>query len=416
MAEAIKKKKQAEEAEAEAAKKDEQAKVAEIAMEKSSKAKEAMAAAKKHAAEAKKLADEFDEAKKLATKSKELARKCVEEVNSASANAKVIEDLLSIHDDDCFEDDLSLASKAFGDSEPTMPDWEQKFVQLVTSHSRYKETEVNLVLNYAEHAKPYDFVKDCIGSDKTTFTSDFEFREWFEATSEAIKSTLRKCKETETPGMQTQALMKCPPSSSHRPHTRSHLKPQPFAPHRCELAVIPRTSTQPKVGQKKDKFLDINSIPAGSQNILLSGPWVNFWCQDCGRKLAPRTIHDHWSKAHGDQNHMDALQNVCVHHMNHHLSVASEDILKSKKHAALGDSQSPKPAKLQRVDDAIPLITHLKREGTAAKNPFYKMVDADKEKDNRTRDHWFKVLGDMKKISGPQSQQAVRSINAWFST
>ena len=37
--------------------------------------------------------------------------------------------------------------------------------------------------------------------------------------------------------------------------------------------------------QKAD-FIGMLSFVPGAFNIIIPGPWVTFWCADCGRKLA----------------------------------------------------------------------------------------------------------------------------------
>ena len=61
---------------------------------------------------------------------------------------------------------------------------------------------------------------------------------------------------------------------------------------------------------QKTDFIGTSSFVPGAFNVILPGPWVTFWCADCGRKLASRSIHEHWLKAHDDKHNMAGLQNV----------------------------------------------------------------------------------------------------------
>lgn len=77
---------------------------------------------------------------------------------------------------------------------------------------------------------------------------------------------------------------------------------------------VAKNTTQPAAGTQAKNFIDVGAFPLGSYNVILPGPFVNFWCQDCGRLLAPRSIHDHWQKAHdGDKFNLKGCQNVAAY-------------------------------------------------------------------------------------------------------
>ena len=62
---------------------------------------------------------------------------------------------------------------------------------------------------------------------------------------------------------------------------------QPFEPVQSPTIKVEPTKDQPKHGETKSGFINTSEMTPGAVNIFVPGPWADFWCQDCGRKLAP---------------------------------------------------------------------------------------------------------------------------------
>ena len=91
-----------------------------------------------------------------------------------------------------------------------------------------------------------------------------------------------------------------------------------------------------KPARPNSDFIEASSFVPGAFNVFLPGPWVTFWCADCGRKLASRSIHEHWRKAHGDKHNLAGLKNVANNAMSKFTKFKGEgNSDNSKKRAAV---------------------------------------------------------------------------------
>lgn len=141
----------------------------------------------------------------------------------------------------------------------------------------------------------------------------------------------------------------------------------------CPPCDVPPNIQQPAPGERKAGFMDVSAIVQGAQNVILNGPWVTFWCADCGRQLASRSIHEHWSKSHGDKNNLAGLQNVATHAMSEYLirtgkrrfpSPDASDKDGGGKHGTAKRTKRASGPQLMGV-----------RTSAQAKNPFFTHID-----------------------------------------
>ena len=189
--------------------------------------------------------------------------------------------------------------------------------------------------------------------------------------------------------------------------------------------------------RKKNKFVDVSAFTPGAINVFLNGPWVNFWCNDCGRNLAPRSIHDHWKKAHGgDPNNLSGLQNVAAEAVELFMkykggkgdaveedndAVDGEEFdfeTKTKRRNAMDVSLPGKKIKVEKVKTNTSGCSLFgpRVSVTEQKNPFFMAVDAtpDTIKQIMTKDAWIDVMMKTKDMKHAQIQQGYNAIQSHF--
>lgn len=106
---------------------------------------------------------------------------------------------------------------------------------------------------------------------------------------------------------------KAPPVTPAKKRETSEDKGTENAIAHIDYVEVAKNTQQPPAGTSSKIFLDVSPISKGSYNVILPGPFVTFWCQDCGRQLAARSVHDHWAKSHGgDKFNLAGLQNVAA--------------------------------------------------------------------------------------------------------
>ena len=157
----------------------------------------------------------------------------------------------------------------------------------------------------------------------------------------------------------------------------------------------------------------------GAQNVILNGPWVNFWCGTCGRKLASRSIYEHWAKSHGDKHYKAGLCQI----IDYASSMLSEiEVKDTEKNKALKSDMkvgTTAAAASGKTGGAIKRASTLKdnvkakknkvapkgpklfgvRTQTLSRNAFFEYVDNTPEaiKKSFDRDAWMGVLGSVMK-------------------
>ena len=213
---------------------------------------------------------------------------------------------------------------------------------------------------------------------------------------------------------------------------------KPFVAYHCDPVPVPVNSQQPAPGEKKPDFIDASGFVPGTFNVVLPGPsMVVFWCQDCGRKLAPRSIHDHWQKAHGDKYNKAALQNTAIFAMNkylevggngnkrgasHPMSTASKKVCtrrsaKLEKKEASVASTSQATAKAPKKPKALTLSQIFSQ--SQLKNPFFKIVDSTPAAlaEKYAKGQWLEVLctqHSKHRMSAAHYNAALEAINNSF--
>ena len=195
-----------------------------------------------------------------------------------------------------------------------------------------------------------------------------------------------------------------------------------FDPILCEPARVPPNPKAPKSGSSTKQFLDVSGFEPGSTNVVLNGPWVNFWCADCGRRLAPRSIHDHWMKSHGgDRLNMAGLQNVAIHAMKRQVFAAQTAGASSTKRPVHFDNvasqkkpkTNPIGANYPNLNGWLSGVLFSKRTAAHKKNPFFIMVDAMPNKATLSKADWLHALNNCS-LSSTQYKQGYNAIESQF--
>ena len=204
--------------------------------------------------------------------------------------------------------------------------------------------------------------------------------------------------------------------------------PDAFVPFDCPPCQVPVNMQQPLKGEKKTDFIDVSSLVPGVQNVWLKGPWVNFWCEDCGRKLAPRSIYEHWLKSHDDKNNLAGLQNLISVSMAKYKELSDKDAgaksppAKKQKLSAPDDSDTKLPK--CAAAKAPPAKTTVKgpqlfgvRTQHHAKNPFFQYADKTPTNlaGNFSKEMWNDILNKMESsLTREQYKVAQRAIEQHF--
>lgn len=153
-----------------------------------------------------------------------------------------------------------------------------------------------------------------------------------------------------------------------------------------------------------NKFISVEAFTPGAQNVVLNGPWVTFWCSDCGRKLASRSIHEHWAKSHGSKNNNVGLRNMVAYASNELVKIEGAQTAKrAGASTAAGSDKKVKPAKASTKTKVKVAKAPKKPKGptlfgvrtsTTRDNPFFAYVDNTPEPvyRNFTKDQWTDIF------------------------
>jgi len=190
----------------------------------------------------------------------------------------------------------------------------------------------------------------------------------------------------------------------------------PFVPVKYEPIAVPVNKKQPPTDTQHKDFVDVSAFSAGAQNIILQGPWVNFWCQDCGRRLAPRSIHEHWSKAHDDLNNLAGLSNVAIHAMNKQLALTQEVKIESQGEVKTDTKRAAAATVTPTGKKKKPAPSYLFNRCTKSRqnNPFFVYVDSTPNPELQTKEFWMAALAKTTNLTKAQREQALKQIEAQY--
>ena len=167
----------------------------------------------------------------------------------------------------------------------------------------------------------------------------------------------------------------------------------------CAPCKVPTNSQVPNLEVNKTKFLNVSNIPPGSLNVILPGPFVIFWCQDCGRQLAPRSISEHWAKAHESLHNLNGLQNVAAHAMAQYHQHSTPKGKTAKAAAAMASG-------------TVKFLASV-RTKSSSKNPFFIALDSMPEDFIKTwtkkdfQNFYDKMKGQLSKTHSKQAESAL---------